>query len=491
MRTRFSVNLRTSRIVLRSAFRTSFKNKNFPTYNKQPSIPKYSLIWILTTDTDSLSNEKWHMVIDARKLNEANTSNTFSFLNYNNILEQSSNAQYILTFNLAPCFYHKNDQIVDQANISLHADTLEEHVNKFCELAKELTNAGLMLDIDKCEFLIKNESYKTEITETKNSKINLPVNNTKLKGNLNLKISRNLTIKNKEIAHLDSSVDDETYDSPPSEGEDELTRLTTKKRPKETSSDNTTTKGLRKRPRTPKPPQIGPPRPPAGPARQQIGSPRLLTGPTRPKKATGSSEPSVDDQATTSHDQETTQRSSPCELVQIGDATGKQNIQWAIINGSPSEHTEEVIDTDKKAPVESNFRSPSTKLGQNNNCDGIATLGNTLENIEPNFRPPSTPHGQQKPACKYARPSVQPKFISPPDPSVAYISRSYQKTVSNFTHSGCLTLTKHRKNEQSLRQIRIFKKKKKKKKKYVKISLAIRTSPSSTAISYANFELQL
>ena len=222
------------------------------------------------------------MVIDARKLNEANTSNTFSFLNYNNILDQSTNAQYISTFNLAPCFYPKNDQIEDQDNITQHANTLEEHANKFRELAKELTNAGLTLDIDKCKFLIKNEIYKTEITETKNIKTNLPVNNTQLKENLNFKISRNLTIKNKEIVHLDPSVDDENYDSPPSEDEDELTRLTTKKRPKETSNYNTTTKGLCKRPRTPKPPQAGPPRPQISSPQPQAVLPRPRIGSPQP-----------------------------------------------------------------------------------------------------------------------------------------------------------------------------------------------------------------
>ena len=70
---------------------------------------------------------------------------------------------------------------MDQDNITLHANTLGEHANKFREFAKELTNAGLTLDIDKCKFLIKNELYKTEITETKNIKINLPVNNTQRK----------------------------------------------------------------------------------------------------------------------------------------------------------------------------------------------------------------------------------------------------------------------------------------------------------------------
>ena len=126
---------------------------------------------------------------------------------------------------------------------------------------------------------------------------------------------------------------------------------------------------------------------------------------------TGSSEPTVDDQATMSQDQETTQRSSPCQPVRIGDATGEEifsELSSTPTYGSPSQHTKEVINTDKKALVEPNFRSPSTKLGQNNNCDGITTLGNTLENIEPHLRAPSTRYGQQKPTCK-----------SPPDPSVA------------------------------------------------------------------------
>ena len=73
---------------------------------------------------------------------------------------------------------------MDQDNITLHVNTLEEHANKFRELAKELTNARLTLDIDKCKFLIKNDVYKTEITETNNIKINFSVNNTQLKENL-------------------------------------------------------------------------------------------------------------------------------------------------------------------------------------------------------------------------------------------------------------------------------------------------------------------
>ena len=117
----------------------------------------------------------------------------------------------------------------------------------------------------------------------------------------------------------------------------------------------------------------------------------------------------------------------------------------------------------EKLPAEPNFSSPSTELHQNNNCD-TSTLGNILGNIEPNFRSPPTPDEQRKLACKHenncaspllypnksvARPSVQSKFRSPPDPSSAYINTSYQKTINNLTHSGRSTLTKQKKNSST------------------------------------------
>ena len=169
----------------------SHKNKKIPTHNKQPNTIPDSHIWIIPTDADSPSNERWRMVIGTQIQNTANISKKFSLINYENILDQSSYAQHIYTFNLAPCFYPKDNQNVDRDNIKLYANRLEEHVNKFRELAKELMNAGLTLDTDTCKFLIKNELYKREIIKIENIRMRSLENNTQWNEKFCFKISKN------------------------------------------------------------------------------------------------------------------------------------------------------------------------------------------------------------------------------------------------------------------------------------------------------------
>ncbi|XP_046612225.1 uncharacterized protein LOC124301349 [Neodiprion virginianus] len=183
---------------------TKLLDQNIITHS---SSPYNSPVWIIPKKSDASGEKKWRMVIDFRKLNEKTIGDAYPLPNIVDILDQLGSAKYFSTFDLASGFHQipmdpdhsaktafstphghfeytrmpfglKNapstfQRLMDQVlsglqgtdmfvyldDIVIYSRSLEEHETKFRKLMKRLSDAGLTLQPDKCEFLRKEVAY--------------------------------------------------------------------------------------------------------------------------------------------------------------------------------------------------------------------------------------------------------------------------------------------------------------------------------------------
>lgn len=187
---------------------------------KESNSPYNSPLWIVPKKMDNSGQKKWRIVIDYRKLNEVTIDDKFPIPNIENILSKLGRAQYFTTLDLAKGFHQilmkESDRkktafstpfghyeylrmpfglknapstfqrlmncvlreyinklcVVYLDDILIFSTSLEEHLSSIKKIFNKLRQAGLKIQIDKCNFLCKETEFLGHILTPKGIKPN-------------------------------------------------------------------------------------------------------------------------------------------------------------------------------------------------------------------------------------------------------------------------------------------------------------------------------
>lgn len=62
-------------------------------------------VWIVPKQVDTLSKQKWRIIIDFKKLNEVTDQDTYPLPNSDEILQHLNNAKFFSILDFSPGFY--------------------------------------------------------------------------------------------------------------------------------------------------------------------------------------------------------------------------------------------------------------------------------------------------------------------------------------------------------------------------------------------------
>lgn len=170
---------------------------------RESSSPYNSPLWIVPKKEDTFGNKQWRIVIDYRNLNDNTVADKYPIPNIENILDKLGKAQYFSTIDLAKGFHqtkvkseHRQKTafstpfghyefvrmpfglkkapatfqrlmnsilrkyinkicIVYLEDILVFGTSLQEHLENLGRIFATLEQAGLKIQVDKCNFLAK------------------------------------------------------------------------------------------------------------------------------------------------------------------------------------------------------------------------------------------------------------------------------------------------------------------------------------------------
>lgn len=174
---------------------------------RESNSPYNSPLWVVPKKIDNSGVQKWRIVIDYRRLNENTISDKFPIPNIDGILDKLGKAQYFSTIDLAKGFHqilmNENDMektafstpfghyefvrmpfglknapstfqrlmnhvlryhinricVVYLDDILIFSTSLDEHIANIKKIFQTLKDAGLKIQIDKCNFLKKETEF--------------------------------------------------------------------------------------------------------------------------------------------------------------------------------------------------------------------------------------------------------------------------------------------------------------------------------------------